>query len=71
MFKMATLKNGARRCAARPNGPYGIDAKSQCRQPTHRATAALCKKHEAMWKIENRARRDARKAAEDALLAAE
>ena len=68
---MATLKNGARRCAARPNGPYGIDAPRQCTQPTHRATAALCSKHEKAWKIENRARRDARKAAEDALLASE
>lgn len=63
---MATTKTGERRCAARPNGPYGIDAKRQCPNATHRATAALCRTHERAWAIESKRRRAERAAAIDA-----
>lgn len=55
--------NPSRKCAARPAGPYGIDAKRKCTQPVHRATAALCKAHEKQWRIVSKARSAARREA--------
>lgn len=52
-------QGGEKRCAARPAGPYGIDAPARCRNVPHRISAELCFKHEAMWKIERLRRRAA------------
>jgi hypothetical protein len=49
-------KSGERQCAARPNGPYGINAKAQCTNATRRETAALCNDHEPLWRQESRRR---------------
>lgn len=49
-------KSGERQCAARPNGPYGINAKAQCLNATRRETAALCSEHEPLWRQEARRR---------------
>lgn len=49
-------KDGLRQCAARPNGPYGINAPKQCTNATSRETAALCSTHEPMWRAESRRR---------------
>lgn len=56
-------KGEERQCAARPNGPYGIDAPKQCPNATRRPTAALCSVHEPMWREEARRRASAKKAA--------
>lgn len=53
-------KDGHRQCAARPNGPYGINAPKQCLNPTRRETAALCATHEPMWREESRRRQAAK-----------
>ena len=58
-------KDGERRCAARPQGPYGIDAPKQCTNATRRPTAALCAVHEPMWRVEARRRYAAKKATEE------
>lgn len=55
-------KEGERRCAARPQGPYGINAPKQCTNATRRPTAALCAVHEPMWREEARRRYAAKKA---------
>lgn len=47
-------------CAARPNGPYGIDASQSCTKPVHRPWAALCTEHEATWRVVRRQRVEAR-----------
>lgn len=49
-------------CAARPNGPYGIDAARKCTRPVHRPWAFLCTEHEAIWKQIERDRDRARRA---------
>lgn len=50
-----------RTCAARPSGPYGIDAKRPCTKPTRRPSAALCEEHEKVWRVEAKRRAQARK----------
>lgn len=60
--KATTPKATQRVCAARPNGPYGIDAKRKCPNPTRRPSAALCTEHEALWRAEARRRNAAKKA---------
>lgn len=57
-------KDGERRCAARPQGPYGINAPKQCTNATRRPTAALCAVHEPMWREEARRRYAAKKGTE-------
>lgn len=49
-------------CAARPNGPFGIDASAQCTRPVHRLSARLCAEHEAIWKLIEKERDKARRA---------
>lgn len=62
-----TTSDGHRQCAARPSGPYGINAKSQCHNATSRESAALCSTHEREWRPEARRRAAARKAANGAV----
>lgn len=47
-------------CAARPDGPYGIDAAEKCTKPVHRPWAQLCTEHEAVWREVMRERKRAR-----------
>ncbi len=49
-------------CAARRNGPYGIDATEKCTKPVHRPWALLCTEHEALWQIIRKERATARSA---------
>lgn len=52
-------------CAARPDGPYGINAATKCTKPVHRPWAMLCTEHEAIWRVVSRERRRARAAGQD------
>ena len=49
-------------CAARPSGPYGIDAATDCQRPVWKSWALLCEQHEAIWQRIRKQRDEARAA---------
>jgi hypothetical protein len=57
---IVTTRSTSGICAARPNGPYGIDAATDCQKPVGRPWAQLCAEHEALWQQIRRDRAAAR-----------